>query len=172
MRRRPGRRRRGWLARKSTRAAGGAIGPNGLRPVPERECRRRLSAVLPTRRSRTHREAMFWKNSMGDLSLSDIKSGGIRVQILTLRVSVQSRERGPMNELGGYAYADLRVGMCATFAKTVTEADIVLFAAVRRQQRHPHQRGVRGRHHFQGPHCPWNAVGKRNLRSDRGRGAG
>ena len=59
-----------------------------------------------------------------------------------------------MNELGGYAYADLRVGMCATFAKTVTEADIVLFAAVRRQQRHPHQRGVRGRHHFQGPHCP------------------
>jgi hypothetical protein len=27
---------------------------------------------------------------------------------------------------------------CATFAKIVTEADIVLFAAVRRQQRHPH----------------------------------
>jgi 3-hydroxybutyryl-CoA dehydratase len=37
-----------------------------------------------------------------------------------------------MNELGGYAFADLRVGMCATFTKTVTEADIVLFAAVRR----------------------------------------
>ena len=35
-----------------------------------------------------------------------------------------------MNELAGYAIADLRVGMCATFAKTVTEADIVLFAAV------------------------------------------
>lgn len=35
-----------------------------------------------------------------------------------------------MNELAGYAFADLRVGMCATFAKTVTEADIVLFAAV------------------------------------------
>src|SRR6202163_1698490 len=35
-----------------------------------------------------------------------------------------------MNELGGYAFADLRVGMCATFAKTVTEGDIVLFAAV------------------------------------------
>ena len=34
------------------------------------------------------------------------------------------------NELGGYAFADLRVGMCATFAKTITEADIVLFAAV------------------------------------------
>ena len=73
-----------------------------------------------------------------------------------------------MNELGGYAFADLRVGMCATFAKTVTEADIVLFAAVRRQQRHPHQRGVRGRHHFQGPHCPWNAVGKRNLSAIEG----
>jgi len=35
-----------------------------------------------------------------------------------------------MNELGGYEFADLRVGMCATFAKTITEADIVLFAAV------------------------------------------
>jgi hypothetical protein len=35
-----------------------------------------------------------------------------------------------MNELGGYEFVDLRVGMCATFAKTVTEADIVLFAAV------------------------------------------
>ena len=33
-----------------------------------------------------------------------------------------------MNELGGYAFADRRVGMCATFAKTVTEADIVLMA--------------------------------------------
>ena len=77
-----------------------------------------------------------------------------------------------MNEFGGYAFADLRVGMCATFAKTVTEAYIVLFAAVRRQQRHPHQRGVRGRHHFQGPHCPWNAVGKHNLRGDRGRSPG
>src|SRR6478752_6449392 len=35
-----------------------------------------------------------------------------------------------MNELGGYGFADLRVGMCATLARTVTEADIVLFAAV------------------------------------------
>jgi len=33
-----------------------------------------------------------------------------------------------MNELGGYAFAGPRVGMCATFAKTVTEADIVLMA--------------------------------------------
>ena len=35
-----------------------------------------------------------------------------------------------MNELGGYDLDDLRVGMSATFAKTITEADIVLFAAV------------------------------------------
>jgi 3-hydroxybutyryl-CoA dehydratase len=38
-----------------------------------------------------------------------------------------------MNELGGYAFVDLRVGMCATFAKTLTEADIVLFAAESQQ---------------------------------------
>ena len=35
-----------------------------------------------------------------------------------------------MNQLGGYELADLRVGMSASFAKTITEADIVLFAAV------------------------------------------
>jgi 3-hydroxybutyryl-CoA dehydratase len=35
-----------------------------------------------------------------------------------------------MNQLGGYEFADLRIGMAATFAKTITEADIVLFAAV------------------------------------------
>jgi hypothetical protein len=35
-----------------------------------------------------------------------------------------------MNELGGYAFDDLRVGMWAMFAKTITEADIVLFTAV------------------------------------------
>ena len=35
-----------------------------------------------------------------------------------------------MNELGGYELRDLRVGMSAIFAKTITEADIVLFAAV------------------------------------------
>jgi 3-hydroxybutyryl-CoA dehydratase len=35
-----------------------------------------------------------------------------------------------MNELGGYGLDDLAVGMLATFAKTITEADIVLFAAV------------------------------------------
>lgn len=34
-----------------------------------------------------------------------------------------------MNELDGYDIEDLQVGMSATFAKTITEADIVLFAS-------------------------------------------
>lgn len=33
-----------------------------------------------------------------------------------------------MNKLNGYDYEDLEVGMTASFAKTITEADIVLFA--------------------------------------------
>ena len=35
-----------------------------------------------------------------------------------------------MNALGGYDIEDLAVGMRASFAKTVTEADIVLFAGI------------------------------------------
>lgn len=35
-----------------------------------------------------------------------------------------------MNEQNGYDIEDLQVGMTATFAKTITEADIVLFAGV------------------------------------------
>ena len=35
-----------------------------------------------------------------------------------------------MNEQYGYDIEDLRVGMSASFAKTITEADIVLFAGV------------------------------------------
>jgi len=35
-----------------------------------------------------------------------------------------------MNELNGYDIEDLAPGMTATFSKTITEADIVLFAAV------------------------------------------
>ena len=35
-----------------------------------------------------------------------------------------------MNELNGYDIEDLRPGMSATFSKTITEADIVLFAGV------------------------------------------
>ena len=34
-----------------------------------------------------------------------------------------------MNELDGYDIEDLTIGMSASFAKTITEADIVLFAA-------------------------------------------
>src|SRR5215471_11650290 len=33
-----------------------------------------------------------------------------------------------MNELNGHDFEDIHVGMTATFAKTITEADIVLFA--------------------------------------------
>lgn len=33
-----------------------------------------------------------------------------------------------MNDLNGYDFEDLEVGMSASFAKTITEADIVLFA--------------------------------------------
>src|SRR4029450_122605 len=35
-----------------------------------------------------------------------------------------------MNEMNGYDVEDLHVGMRATFSKTITEADIVLFAGV------------------------------------------
>ena len=35
-----------------------------------------------------------------------------------------------MNDLNGHDIEDLEVGMTATFAKTITEADIVLFAGV------------------------------------------
>ncbi|MDM0109598.1 MaoC family dehydratase [Variovorax sp. J22R24] len=35
-----------------------------------------------------------------------------------------------MNEMNGYDVEDLKVGMRATFSKTITEADIVLFAGV------------------------------------------
>lgn len=34
-----------------------------------------------------------------------------------------------MNALNGYDFEDLEIGMSAIFAKTITEADIVLFAA-------------------------------------------
>jgi 3-hydroxybutyryl-CoA dehydratase len=35
-----------------------------------------------------------------------------------------------MNQLNGYDVEDLRVGMSASFAETITEADLVLFAGV------------------------------------------
>ena len=91
------------------------------------------------------------------------------MQILTaakseLRVSVQ---RGPMNELGGYAFADLRVGMWATFAKTITEADIILFAAVSGDNNAIHINEEFAAGTISRAACPWIAVGKRNLRGDR-----
>jgi 3-hydroxybutyryl-CoA dehydratase len=55
-----------------------------------------------------------------------------------------------MNELGGYAFADLRVGMCATFAKTITEADIVLFAVPCPATTTPSTSTRSFRHHFKG----------------------
>lgn len=33
-----------------------------------------------------------------------------------------------MNDLNGYDFEDLSIGMTATFSKTITEADIILFA--------------------------------------------
>ena len=33
-----------------------------------------------------------------------------------------------MNNLNGYDFEDLKIGMTATFSKTITEADIILFA--------------------------------------------
>ena len=35
-----------------------------------------------------------------------------------------------MNELNGYDIEDLEVGMTASFSKTITEADIILFAGI------------------------------------------
>lgn len=35
-----------------------------------------------------------------------------------------------MNDLNGYDIEDMRVGMSASFAKTITEADIIMFAGV------------------------------------------
>jgi hypothetical protein len=56
-----------------------------------------------------------------------------------------------MDELGGDAFADLRVGMCATFAKTITEADIVLFAVpCPATTTPPTSTRSFGRHHFKG----------------------
>ncbi len=41
-----------------------------------------------------------------------------------------NKETRAINELGGYDIEDLRAGMNATYSKTITEADIVLFAGV------------------------------------------
>src|SRR5215207_6299687 len=41
-----------------------------------------------------------------------------------------SQKDNKMNEMTGYDIEDLEIGMTATFSKTITEADIVLFAGV------------------------------------------
>ena len=38
-----------------------------------------------------------------------------------------------MNEMNGYDVEDMVVGMSASFSKTLTEADIMLFAGVSKQ---------------------------------------
>jgi 3-hydroxybutyryl-CoA dehydratase len=78
-----------------------------------------------------------------------------------------------MNELGGYAFADLR------------GRDVRHVRQDHHRSRHrPVRRALSGDNNaihineefrqapFQGPHCPWNAVGKRNLRGDRLPGPG
>jgi 3-hydroxybutyryl-CoA dehydratase len=65
------------------------------------------------------------------------------------------------------------VGMCATFAKTIIEADIVLFAVPCPATTTP-STSTRsfGRHHFKGRIAHGMLFGKRNLRGDRLPGPG
>jgi 3-hydroxybutyryl-CoA dehydratase len=43
---------------------------------------------------------------------------------------IQTSERIAMNDQNGYDIEDLQIGMSATFAKTITEADIIMFSGV------------------------------------------
>ena len=73
-----------------------------------------------------------------------------------------------MNELGGYEFEELRVGMFTTYAKTITEADIVLFAAVSGDNNAIHtNEEFAATHYLQGPYRPRHAVGQCDLSSDR-----
>jgi hypothetical protein len=70
-----------------------------------------------------------------------------------------------MNKLMGYDIEDLEVGMTARFSKTITEADIVLFAGVSGDNnRHAHKRGVRIRNCVCRKNCSWDAFRKRYIR--------
>jgi len=40
------------------------------------------------------------------------------------------REQAVTNDIHGYFFEDLEIGMTASFGRTITEADIVLFAGV------------------------------------------
>src|SRR5207245_7180026 len=60
-------------------------------------------------------------------------SGQSRRSSRDARTEGQGRRRlrdGVMNQLNGYDVEALRVGMSASFSKTITEADLVLFAGV------------------------------------------
>jgi 3-hydroxybutyryl-CoA dehydratase len=78
-----------------------------------------------------------------------------------------------VNELDGYNIEDLEIGMRAIFAKTVTEADIVLFAAASGDNNAIHINEEFARTTtIQGPHRPRHAVAERYLRGDRRAPAG
>ena len=73
-----------------------------------------------------------------------------------------------MNELGGYEFKELCVGMSATYAEPITEADIVLFAAVSGDNDAIHtNEEFAATDHLQGPYRPRHAVGQRDLGSAR-----
>jgi 3-hydroxybutyryl-CoA dehydratase len=63
-----------------------------------------------------------------------------------------AREAG---DLHGFFLEDLHPGMSAAYARTVTEADVILFAGVSETRTRSSQSGIRGRDPLQGPHCPW-----------------
>lgn len=46
------------------------------------------------------------------------------------KTSDPAREADSIGELHGYAFQDLRLGMTAAYGRTITEADIVLYAGI------------------------------------------
>ena len=70
-----------------------------------------------------------------------------------------------MNVLGGYDIEDFSVGMSATFSKTITEADIVLFAGVSGDNNALHINEEYARDHaICGTHRARHADGQRDFR--------
>src|ERR1700694_2940997 len=76
------------------------------------------SAVTATSRNATSRRRRRSRKSC-------CRRSAVRSRCARSR-DIQPRQN--MNDLNGYDIEDLKVGMTATFAKTITEADIVLFA--------------------------------------------
>ena len=78
-----------------------------------------------------------------------------------------------MNELNGHDIEDLKKGMTATFAKTITEADIVLFAGVSGDNNAIHiNEEFAKTTRFGRPHRPRHAERERDLRGHRQQAAG